>query len=127
MTQERSNLILKATLMYRRLFNNGQTKEELLAEFTRYYGGQFFIGTETDAEDSLVKWIDSLREDLNKTPEQREAESEAFLEELMEHEGEWEAQWSGAWDDRYCPSCTAGDYGPGNPWDAPGMSIHDFI
>ena len=24
-------------------------------------------------------------------------------------------------------SCTAGDYGPGNPWDAPGMSIRDFI
>ena len=24
-------------------------------------------------------------------------------------------------------SCTAGDYSPGNPWDAPGMSIRDFI
>ena len=30
-------------------------------------------------------------------------------------------------DEYYCPSSTAGDYGPGNPWDAPGMSIHDFI
>ena len=29
--------------------------------------------------------------------------------------------------DEYCPSATAGDYGPGNPWAAPGMSIHDFI
>lgn len=29
--------------------------------------------------------------------------------------------------DHYCPSATAGDYGPGNPWDAPGMSIKDFI
>lgn len=27
----------------------------------------------------------------------------------------------------YWPSCTNGDYSPGNPWDAPGMSIHDFI
>ena len=27
----------------------------------------------------------------------------------------------------YTPSSTAGDYGPGNPWDAPGMSIRDFI
>jgi hypothetical protein len=27
----------------------------------------------------------------------------------------------------YTPSSTAGDYSPGNPWDAPGMSIHDFI
>lgn len=25
------------------------------------------------------------------------------------------------------PSSTAGDYGPSNPWNAPGMSIHDFI
>lgn len=30
-------------------------------------------------------------------------------------------------DDDYCPSATAGDYGPSNPWDAPGMSIRDFI
>ena len=30
-------------------------------------------------------------------------------------------------DDDYCPSVTGGDYGPGNPWDAPGMSIRDFI
>ena len=30
-------------------------------------------------------------------------------------------------ENHYCPSATAGDYGPGNPWDAPGMSIHDFI
>ena len=25
------------------------------------------------------------------------------------------------------PSSTRGDYGPSNPWDAPGMSISDFI
>ena len=30
-------------------------------------------------------------------------------------------------DYHYCPSSAAGDYGPGNPWDAPGMSISDFI
>jgi len=27
----------------------------------------------------------------------------------------------------YRPSATNRDYGPSNPWDAPGMSIHDFI
>ena len=27
----------------------------------------------------------------------------------------------------YYTSSTNGDYSPGNPWDAPGMSIHDFI
>ena len=26
-----------------------------------------------------------------------------------------------------CPSSTNGDYSPSNPWDAPGMSIRDFI
>lgn len=30
-------------------------------------------------------------------------------------------------DDYYCPSSTSGDYSPSNPWDAPGMSIKDFI
>jgi len=26
-----------------------------------------------------------------------------------------------------CPSASNGDYSPSNPWDAPGMSIRDFI
>ena len=30
-------------------------------------------------------------------------------------------------DEDYCPSATRGDYSPSNPWDAPGMSIKDFI
>ena len=29
--------------------------------------------------------------------------------------------------DDYCPSATYGDYSPSNPWDAPGMSVRDFI
>ena len=29
--------------------------------------------------------------------------------------------------DDYCPSSTNGDYSPSNPWDAPGMSVRDFI
>ena len=30
-------------------------------------------------------------------------------------------------EDGYYSSATNGDYGPSNPWDAPGMSIKDFI
>lgn len=30
-------------------------------------------------------------------------------------------------DDEYTPSAENGDYSPSNPWDAPGMSISDFI
>ena len=30
-------------------------------------------------------------------------------------------------DDHAAPSSTGGDYSPANPWDAPGMSVSDFI
>ena len=30
-------------------------------------------------------------------------------------------------EDEYVPSSENGDYGPSNPWDAPGMKISDFI
>ena len=30
-------------------------------------------------------------------------------------------------EEEYVPSSTNGDYSPGNPWDAPGMSPSDFI
>lgn len=30
-------------------------------------------------------------------------------------------------DELYTPSATHGDYSPSNPWDAPGMSVRDFI
>lgn len=30
-------------------------------------------------------------------------------------------------DEEYIPSAENGDYGPSNPWDAPGMKISDFI
>ena len=30
-------------------------------------------------------------------------------------------------DDEYTPSATNGDYGPSCPWNAPGMSVRDFI
>ena len=29
--------------------------------------------------------------------------------------------------EEYTPSATQGDYSPSHPWDAPGMSVHDFI
>jgi hypothetical protein len=32
-----------------------------------------------------------------------------------------------AYEEKYTPSAENGDYGPSNPWDAPGMSIKDFI
>lgn len=36
--------------------------------------------------------------------------------------------WDEAQDDKeHVPSAENGDYGPSNPWDAPGMNIWDFI
>ncbi len=30
-------------------------------------------------------------------------------------------------EEEYCPSSSAGDYSPSCPWNAPGMSVSDFI
>lgn len=38
---------------------------------------------------------------------------------------DWDEEMS--YEERYTPCASYGDYGPSNPWDAPGMSIHDFI
>lgn len=62
----------------------------------------------------------------------REAEVEGTLSDLA-YQIEYEFDIDGIRsedeenDDEYVPSAENGDYSPGNPWDAPGMSIHDFI
>lgn len=64
----------------------------------------------------------------------REAEVEGTLSDLA-YQIEYEFDIDGVrsedeesdWDDEYVPSSTNGDYSPGNPWDAPGMSPSDFI
>ena len=82
--------ILKAILMLRRLGNKYQTKEEQIAEQK-----QWLADDPTYAE-RLDEWIDSLREDLAKTPEQREEESRQFIEELSQREWE-QAKQEMAW------------------------------
>ena len=48
-------------------------------------------------------------------------------ENQEEPEDDWD--WGYGLDDEeeYCPSASHGDYSPNNPWDAPGMSVKDFI
>ena len=36
-------------------------------------------------------------------------------------------EWESENEDEYTPSATRGDYSPSCPWNAPGMSIKDFI
>ena len=49
-------------------------------------------------------------------------------EEVQNYIDEYEAG-ACSWEDyeEYTPSSYYGDYSPSNPWDAPGMSISDFI
>lgn len=67
----------------------------------------------------------------------RDAEVEGTLSDLA-YQIEYEFDIDGIrsededWDDEeyeeeYIPSSTNGDYSPSNPWDAPGMSVKDFI
>lgn len=46
---------------------------------------------------------------------------------VLEDEADKEQEYGEIGDYHYIPSATAGDYSPSHPWDAPGMSIHDFI
>lgn len=43
-------------------------------------------------------------------------------EEWLDDDEFWEDE-----DEEYVPSAENGDYSPSNPWDAPGMSLKDFI
>lgn len=96
--------VLKAVLLLRR-FNKYQTKEEQIAECFDFLDKGYL--TEEDIDD----WINSLREELAKAPEQREEESQRFVEELSEREAQMEYnermsaryerdEWDDLWDDR---------------------------
>jgi hypothetical protein len=52
-----------------------------------------------------------------------------FLAETELVDGETEScdDFEEYYEEEYTPSSTNRDYSPSNPWDAPGMSIKDFI
>lgn len=94
-------MILKAVLMLRELGNKYQSKEEQIAEQK-----QWLADDPTYAE-RFFEWVDSMRADLQKTPEEREAESERIFDEMRELEAETEYQewdyrdeWDDLWADR---------------------------
>lgn len=97
--QKHKNLVLHAVLLLRTV-NRYQSKEEQMEEYDKYL-------TDEQLEDYIEHFNDP--------------EPEINYEELESESTEyWE-------DEYYTPSCTAGDYSPSNPWNAPGMSIRDFI
>lgn len=96
---ERKLKILKAVLLLRKV-NRYESKEKQMAEIEEFYTDQ-----------QLDEWIDAMK---NPEPE-------------TEYDGE-ELEYFGLEEpERLHTSCTEHDYSPSNPWDAPGMSIKDFI
>lgn len=106
--------ILKAILLLRN-FNRYNPKEvQINEQINNYLKGYL-------TEDELDEWIIWLKEELAKTPEEKEKESQEYLDWLMKQELKNIDQ------DEYCPSAAHGDYSPSCPWNAPGMSVSDFI
>lgn len=98
-------MILKAVLMLRRLGNKYQSKEEQIEEQKRWIAEGYY------SDGSFEQWIGWMREDLQKTPEQREEEIQSFYEEMLEREAELEYEermsrrydrdeWDDLWADR---------------------------
>lgn len=91
-------LVLKAVLLWRHT-NRHLSKEEQMR----------MVGLMDDG--TIREWITMLQDP---NPEQHE------------EDGYWDGPDSECREE-YTPSCTAGDYSPSAPWNAPGMSIRDFI
>lgn len=112
--------ILKAVLLLRNYnLNRYSTKEEQIAEQFSWYKKGY------TTEEQIDEWIEELKKEIAKTPEQREKESKEFIEHLYEQE--WQEAKKELEDKCYTSSATNGDYSPSHPWDAPGMCIGDFI
>ena len=107
--------ILKAVLLLRN-FNRYSSKEEQIEEQLKWYREGY------TTEKDIDNWITDLKAEIKKTPEEREAESLEMIKHLEECENN-----NSYYDDYYTPSATHGDYSPSCPWNAPGMSISDFI
>lgn len=95
------NDILKAVLMLRRNGNTYSTKEEQIAEQREWLAKGYY------SEGEFFGWIDWLREELAKTPEQREEESRIACEEMAEREAlmeyedhHYRDEWDDLWADR---------------------------
>lgn len=114
MTKREQN-ILKAVLLLRKVNAGGySTKEEQIEDVKTHFEKGYIT------DESLQKWIDGLKEELAKSPEQRKKESEEYIEWLCELEAEQSRQ-------EMESDIVEKSYGPSNPWDAPGMSVSDFI
>lgn len=72
-------------------------------------------------EELATKFKDALYE------ADEEYASDFVEQECFENEMEWLGIENNGEDEEYIPCSENGDYSPSNPWDAPGMSIRDFL
>lgn len=89
----------------------------------RYRTEENYI-TRSRLEELASKFADGLMQD------DKEAAMEYFTEECEMEDYELEffgIETENEDDEEYIPSAESGDYSPSNPWNAPGMSISDFI
>ena len=94
-------MILKAVLLLRRCGNTRQTKEEQIAEQKEW------LRMEPTYADMFADWIEGMKEELRKTPEELEEEMRLFREQEEEYEArhaDWfrheRDEWDDLWADR---------------------------
>lgn len=97
-------LVLKYVLLLRR-HNRYESKEKQMEDMYEYLRKGYLTVEE------LKRHIEYL-EHPERADRDEDYVDEGYLEDLEEES---------------TPCCTNRDYGPSNPWDAPGMSIRDFI
>ena len=100
LTMDRKLKILKAVLLLRKV-NKYESKEEQIEQVEKCY-----------SDELLDEWIELMKNPKSETEIKEESEE---IPEYIEQE------------QYISTSCTAHDYSPSNPWDAPGMRISDFI
>lgn len=111
--------ILKGVLLLRKCGNHSSTKEEQIREQINWLEKGYLT------EHDLDEWIADLKDELSKLPEQKEAETKERIQKMIESEiTETASTCNPA---KTYASSTSGDYSPSCPWNAPGMSIKDFI
>lgn len=95
--QAPKKVLVTHAVLLLRTVNKYETKEQQLYTYDRYC-------TKEMLADYIVHFHDPITEKWD--------QSDSLCENRHEHEYR---------------SASAGDYGPSHPWDAPGMSVRDFI
>lgn len=103
------------------------TTMELIAHLYSLMDDEEKDGWSQQAAETMV--ADQRRYEIDHGITPREYDAQEFYEIIAEliAQDSFEIDCEDPLEDEYTPSATARDYSPGNPWDAPGMSIKDFI